>query len=357
MTTTLERALQLRALFLRQQRAELALRDSQIDAALAEQIDAETLCRGPFLEASPPHAMHETLRSAVARHGLTNDEFFVSALDGDRPLYAHQWKALEALRAGRHVVVAAGTASGKSECYLYPILLHLQREQQAAALGAGVRALMLYPMNALAYDQAQRLGGMLTRLRDRSAPLQATFGRYDRETKESAAQSDAEFVGEIVGREALRRRPPHLLITNSVMLEHMLLRASDQPLFDGPNARSWRFVVLDEVHLHRGTRAVELALLLRRLRRRLMESGHDGRLQFIATSATLAHAASSHDTARTFAAELFGADDEGRRTGDGGSRGATAWIVGAHPGARHRAAAPRPATRGRRRGPGRSQRE
>src|ERR1700751_5537077 len=88
------------------------------------------------------------------------------ALDGDRALYSHQERAVQRVAAGRNILVATGTGSGKTECFLYPILLNLYREFEQGTLTArpGVRALVLYPMNALAFDQRERLGHLCERL-------------------------------------------------------------------------------------------------------------------------------------------------------------------------------------------------
>ncbi len=90
--------------------------------------------------------------------GFLPDEGFLKALEGGRPLYQHQEAAIRKTTAGMNVVVTTGTGSGKTESFLYPILLHLYKEYREGTLGPGVRALILYPMNALANDQRERLG-------------------------------------------------------------------------------------------------------------------------------------------------------------------------------------------------------
>ena len=82
----------------------------------------------------------------------------MKAVQGDRPLYRHQEESIRCVWNDRNVIVATGTGSGKTEAFLLPILLHLYREFQASMLGPGVRALILYPMNALTNDQRDRLG-------------------------------------------------------------------------------------------------------------------------------------------------------------------------------------------------------
>ncbi|MGT2548893.1 DEAD/DEAH box helicase, partial [Streptococcus milleri] len=146
-------------------------------------------------------------------------------------LYAHQDAALRKVRAGRNVVVATGTGSGKTESFLLPILDDLVRESEAGTLGPGVRALLLYPMNALANDQLKRLRQLLA---DRP---EITFGRYTGDTRNSEREARENFSvlnpgepilpNELLSRERMRETPPHILLTNYAMLEYLLLRPLD----------------------------------------------------------------------------------------------------------------------------------
>ena len=111
--------------------------------------------------------------------------------------------------------------------------------------------------------------------------------------------------GELVSREEMRERPPHILLTNYAMLEYLLLRPVDTKLFDGPTGRHWRFIVLDEMHIYSGARGAEIAMLLRRVRDRVNRS-EQGRLQFIGTSATLGTGTDAPPRIAEYAADLFG---------------------------------------------------
>ena len=206
-----------------------------------------------------------------------------------RPLHAHQEQAIRKVAAGRNVVVATGTGSGKTESFLVPILDALSAEYaRDGELGPGVRALLLYPMNALANDQMKRLRQIL-----KAAP-HITFGRYVGDTKESDREAAETFgrlnpgepmlPNEMLSRRAMRATPPHLLLTNYAMLEYLLLRPADMDLFEGEHGGCWRFLVLDEAHVYDGARAAEVAMLLRRLRDRV---ARDRPLRYIATSATV----------------------------------------------------------------------
>jgi len=274
------------------------------DAALGEQFaealaQPERLFKGPYLHGLAPYVTDVSI-SDLVREGV----FPAAAADlpllpsKTRPLYAHQVQAIRRLMAGRNVVVSSGTGSGKTLSFLAPILAGILADPQP-----GVHALLLYPMNALVNDQLKTLRKVLG-----NHPT-IRFGRYinkevtpDKESEGRRKHPHAP-ANEVVSREAFRRQPPHLLITNYSMLEYLLLRADDSPLFHGP----WRYVVVDEAHTYGGTKGGEVALLLRRLRARV-KSG-DVKPQYIATSASLG----TDDPARrqevlSFARTLFDAD-------------------------------------------------
>jgi ATP-dependent helicase YprA (DUF1998 family) len=101
----------------------------------------------------------------------------------DRALYRHQEQALHKVTAGRNLIVSTGTGSGKTESFLIPVLNELFRQKETGELGPGVRALLLYPMNALANDQVERLRELLE-----NTP-EVTFGRYTGETKQTEEQA------------------------------------------------------------------------------------------------------------------------------------------------------------------------
>jgi ATP-dependent helicase YprA (DUF1998 family) len=217
--------------------------------------------------------------------------------------------------AGRNIVVATGTGSGKTECFLYPILLHLYREHLQGSLvpRPGIRALVLYPMNALAYDQRDRLGRLHRRLQEARGDFGFSFGQYtgatpnDRNDKYRHASEVIahRFSGELVLRDEMRATPPNILLTNFSMLEYQLLRPDDSPLFDSPYGQTWTFLVLDEAHQYRGIRGVEMGLLLRRLKRRLRGNGNENSFRCIATSASLVGGGDDRRAVASFARNLF----------------------------------------------------
>ena len=299
----------LSATYRRYLRSLLPVRDPALAAALADCIAASPLLtKGPLLEATPPYRTGATLRDLIGE-GVLDPAFArlgSPALPLDRPLYVHQEQALRKAASGRNLVVATGTGSGKTESFLLPVLSALTAEHAAGTLGPGVRALLLYPMNALANDQLRRLRRLLA-----DAP-QVTFGRYTGDTPERAAEGaslheslnpgEPRLPNELLSRQEMRDNPPHLLLTNYAMLEYLLLRPADMELFEGKHGGHWRFVVLDEAHVYDGAKAEEVGMLLRRLRERVGRGQDDATFQAIATSATVG----DHPrTVTDFAAKLF----------------------------------------------------
>ncbi|MGQ9351435.1 DEAD/DEAH box helicase [Mycolicibacterium gilvum] len=192
----------------------LAVRDPKIDAALRHAIDnTDMLDKGPYLEATPPYAPGKSLQDLIAEGVVAQGfaDLAGKALPLDRPLYVHQEQSIRKVAAGRNVVVATGTGSGKTESFLIPILDSLVREREQGALDPGVRALLLYPMNALANDQMKRLRSLLANYPD------ITFGRYTGETETDPRKAREAFAelnidepmlpNEILSRQEMRGRP------------------------------------------------------------------------------------------------------------------------------------------------------
>lgn len=298
----------------------LPIRDKILQSALRSCIeDTPSLTKGPFLEATPPYAHGRSLEALIHDRVLPVEfaRFASADLPLARPLYTHQEAATVKVRAGRNVVVSTGTGSGKTESFLIPIFAHLADEIASQTLGPGVRALLLYPMNALANDQMKRLRRLL------AATPEVTFGRYVGDTEQSAKDAVASFgrlnpgepvlPNELLSRDQMQATPPNILLTNYAMLEYLLLRPKDMDLFEGANGGHWRFLVVDEAHVYDGAKGSELAMLLRRLRGRVGAGSH---VTCIATSATVG----SDSTPRAvtdFAQNLFGTPFEWSETDPG----------------------------------------
>ncbi len=291
-------------------------KDPDLRKLFQEALNSGHLSKGPYLEGTPVFKRGKKA-SELFQELLPDkaDEGFLKALWGDRLLYLHQERSIQKVFGeSRNVVVATGTASGKTEAFLYPILLHLYQEFRTGQLGPGVRALILYPMNALANDQRERLGAVCKRLQEAGSSFRFTFGQYIGETPEDENDSERHardhianrLHGELVLRKEIRENPPHILLTNYSMLEYLLIRPHDSPLFDNERAQWWTFLVIDEAHQYRGTKGIEMGMLIRRLKRRLIEGGRTGPFRCIATSATIAGGESDRSLVAKFATDLFG---------------------------------------------------
>ena len=154
--------------------------------------------------------------------------------------------------------MTTGTGSGKTEAFLHPILDHCVRANRAGI--TGTKALILYPMNALATDQAGRLTELVTTRPELSS---VTAGIYIGE-KDGVQRTKVSGLGLINDRGTMRETPPDILLTNYKMLDQLLLRQADQPIW-AKSATSLTYLVLDEFHTYDGAQGTDVAMLLRRL--------------------------------------------------------------------------------------------
>ena len=193
--------------------------------------------------------------------------------------YQHQLDAFERLGGdgSRSTLVATGTGSGKTECYLWPILDHCRRNKEKP----GIKAILIYPMNALATDQARRIATALTSIPSLNGVRAGIYA--DAEPKNATYEVTADSI--ITHRETMRRNPPDILLTNYKMLDYLLLRGRDRPLWAKNDPEVLRFLVVDEMHTFDGAQGADLALLLRRLKHRLRTP--ENHLVCVGSSATL----------------------------------------------------------------------
>ena len=340
------------------------------------------IAQDPFIEATPafdtarllgeleqqyPNLIRPGLSELMA-HGFPVDRF---------PLYTHQEEALLAsFGEAPNLLVATGTGSGKTEAFVLPVLARILREalewpapngsesegcynfeektwlhsRRHETREAGLRAIILYPMNALVNDQMsrlrrvlslngspewqrQRLGsnlihfGMYTSLTQPTrGPEQASkrkqFSQYmqqlkeewDSLTKELQSTGNWPAVGEteMLCRWDMQLAPPDILVTNYSMLEYMLVRSIESPMFDA--TRIWLdggedrsiTLVLDEAHTYTGAKGTEVAHLVRRLKERLGIRPGSGKFRAIATSASIPNVRGAESELARFTSDLFG---------------------------------------------------
>lgn len=200
----------------------------------------------------------------------------------ERRLFTHQLAAIRDLRDQKSVLVSAGTGAGKTESFLFPILNDLCT--QSAGTGQvleGVQALFIYPLNALIRSQKERLVAWLEPHRGRHR-----FALYNGDMKPTlpAISKQGMPVSQVADRQDLWASPPPLLITNTTMLELMLVRPKDRPIL-AKSRGMLKYVVIDEAHSYTGSQAAELTLLLRRTLQAFGVSASE--VRFIATSATI----------------------------------------------------------------------
>ncbi|MCW8087665.1 DEAD/DEAH box helicase [Sabulicella glaciei] len=212
--------------------------------------------------------------------------------------YQHQTDAFARLsgEAMRSTLVATGTGSGKTESYLWPILDHCRRHKGKP----GIKAILIYPMNALATDQARRIADALSRIPSLQGVRAGIYA--DAEPQNPAHEVTSESV--ITHRETMRRAPPDILLTNYKMLDYLLLRGRDKPLWGQNDPDTLRFLVVDEMHTFDGAQGADLALLLRRLKYRL--NTPDGHLICVGSSATLGSGEEAATDLKRYAETIFG---------------------------------------------------
>lgn len=332
--------------------------------------EAGTICQPPIIELVTKYHEKATLKEFCVSEGVSqelndfvNTGLFTNSGHQERKLYDHQYAALKEAHINRkHIVVTTGTGSGKTECFLLPIIADMVKESKnwGDSRPRAMRAMILYPLNALAEDQMIRLRKALnSRKPDGSGALdwldknrkghRFYFGRYTGATPvsgtkekskgrlleekrlltkdwEAAKKSvDGELLyhipcmendsAEMWDRFSMQDNAPDILITNYSMLNVMLMRENEADIF--ADTKKWLqedesnvfHLVIDELHTYRGTAGTEVAYLLRVLLDRLGLSPDSPQVQFLATSASLEKNLQSIE----FLSEFFGIDKDSFR--------------------------------------------
>lgn len=270
----------------------------------AELKDQRRFYKGPYLDVNDSFRITHSIEDLI-NEGILAKSFVNIGIQNDRMLYEHQLKAIKKAMDNRNVVVSTGTGSGKTESFLIPMLDHACRLSEQGLLEPGVTALIVYPMNALANDQIERLRNVL-----KNYP-EITFGAYTGQTEKKYNKALEKFIGlnnfepipnELISREQMHQTPPNILITNYSMLEYLMLRPESSVFFEPVYTKNWKYIVLDEAHVYSGSTGIEVSFLLRRLKARLNKEN----IQYILTSATLGSEEEDKDVAE-FASDLCSA--------------------------------------------------
>lgn len=275
--------------------------NDKYNAQLKKELEKDkAIADGPYISISDPYEKGKKIEDLVEEGILSKEIMKLSEFHpSDRCLYRHQEEAIRKIHKGKNLIVTTGTGSGKTESFLIPVINQLLKEKELGTLGPGVRALIIYPMNALVNDQIRRIRELLY---DMDVEGAITFGRFTGETKSNQKEAENQYKeieenseesderkrmpwrkNEIISREQMRLTPPNILITNYAMLEYILLRPGDNIILGNEYADKWKFIILDEAHSYNGANGIEVATLLKRVKAMLKRDN----LNYILTSATL----------------------------------------------------------------------
>ena len=316
--------------FLRYQLTAYPFADERLHRQMRQLLSLHETRESPLLK-GPYISLSRSFRKGAAVEDLIGEGIFHPHIRQRIPseinnVYGHQEEAIRAIHGGKTTLISTGTGSGKTECFLYPVVSRcLELKDQGAP--PGINAVLVYPMNALAEDQLGRLRGLL-------AGTGIPFGMYVGKTPEnessvagirlpaSASRADYEarlaevrreersetvYPAEEVCSRQMMRNPgnqPRILLTNVKQLELLLTRQRDVELFAGARLD---FLVFDEAHTYTGAQGAETACLIRRLRSFCGRGASD--TVCVATSATIVDK-ENPDAARDFATRFFGVSAE-----------------------------------------------
>jgi superfamily II DNA/RNA helicase len=241
------------------------IHDKEIKQHVDERMASGYQWPDPWLSLNPSFASGGTVSDLIGEGLLQPAARGIFRLPGGQELrlHQHQKEAIEAARTGRSYVLTTGTGSGKSLTYIIPIVDRVLKAKAEGTYQPGIKAIVVYPMNALANSQLGELEKFLG-----TSGQAVTFERY---TGQESSEKRAAIIAS----------PPDILLTNYVMLELVLTRPRERGLVKA--ARGLRFLVLDELHTYRGRQGADVALLVRRVR----DACETPDVQCVGTSATM----------------------------------------------------------------------
>ncbi|MEV4364459.1 DEAD/DEAH box helicase [Nonomuraea sp. NPDC049625] len=273
------------------------IEDERIKKHVRDRLAAGDQWPDPYLALNPNFEPGGSVNDLVQQHLLVAEceRIFRVGKSGDSAgqvlnLHRHQREAVEIARSGASYVLTTGTGSGKSLSYIVPIVDWILRQKAEGVYQPGVKAIIVYPMNALANSQVHELDKFL---KEGYGPGRepVTFRRYTGQEKMDE-------------RRQILADPPDILLTNYVMLDLVLTRPGERDSLITA-ARGLRWLVLDELHTYRGRQGADVAMLVRRVR----EACEAAEIQCVGTSATITTEGSEHSrrakVAET-ASRLFG---------------------------------------------------
>ena len=228
---------------------------------------------------------------------ITSTRDFFSGFNTEHSPFAHQqqaWSHLVSRGKPKSTLVATGTGSGKTECFLYPLLDHCQHHSKP-----GIKAIVIYPMNALATDQSKRFASVINSTPELKGKVRVGLFVGGAEKTNQTTMGAVEVI---TCKKTLRKNPPDILLTNYKMLDYLLMRPKDQPLWAKNQPDTLRYLVVDELHTFDGAQGADLGMLIRRLKARLNVA--DTQLICAGTSATLGSEEQMDDLAQ-FASDIF----------------------------------------------------
>lgn len=326
-------------------------------------LEPDALCKLPIMELVPRYRPYATMEQTMEQLSLdisfanfSSRGLFPDLGGVKQQIYKHQFQSIKAALVDRkHIIATTGTGSGKTECFLFPLLYDVfQEKSKKPSATPAVRGLILYPLNALAEDQMRRLRKSLSSeevidyLNDNHSGARLTFGRYTGLTpvsgsknpnnerklkqeklsmikdwevakKQAEKENDRDYLFDITNmddgvnaelwdRWTMQATPPDILITNYSMLNIMLMRKHEEGIFEA--TRQWLaedqhnifHLVIDELHSYRGTSGTEVAYLIRMLLSRLGITPDSPQIQFLCSSASM----QKSDRTEKFVTGFFG---------------------------------------------------